>query len=245
MAEEDPSRPQWPSNPAYGWTSGVDRLTGLPNGNALIAKSKAGALALPLVAAVVAGACTTQLNVDYAPGPVRTVVDAPDAGACCDACAHNATTCSFAVFFEGSCYFKLMVDASTPVWSAGRVAVWPAGAGPIPNPPAPTGDGNIEAHGPYQHGGGFPAVNGYPADGAFTPNVPPSFNAGPFTVYGGRVPGIFFSEFGASGWSSFESVAPTLPPANWAMHGGAPANPEATCKAGFTGICPGSNPLVR
>jgi hypothetical protein len=34
-AQEDMSRPVWPSCPAAGWTTGVHRLTGLPNGNAL------------------------------------------------------------------------------------------------------------------------------------------------------------------------------------------------------------------
>ena len=87
-------------------------------------------------------------------------------------------------------------------------------------------------------------MNGYPSDGAFNANVPPTLT-GPFTAYGTRVPGIFYSEFGASGWSSFESVAPTLPPAHWALHGGAPANPAATCKAAFSGICPGANPLAQ
>ena len=32
----DTSRPVWPSCPSYGWTSGVDRLWGLPNGKPLI-----------------------------------------------------------------------------------------------------------------------------------------------------------------------------------------------------------------
>lgn len=32
VAEEDPSRPPWPSSPSPGWVSGVDRLTALPNG---------------------------------------------------------------------------------------------------------------------------------------------------------------------------------------------------------------------
>ena len=33
MAETDRSRPIWPSSPASGWTSGVDRLTSRPTGN--------------------------------------------------------------------------------------------------------------------------------------------------------------------------------------------------------------------
>jgi hypothetical protein len=63
MAEEDPSRPQWPSNPSEGWVSGVDRLTGLPNGKPLVAKvggaaegSRTGGRAARAAAAV-ADAC--------------------------------------------------------------------------------------------------------------------------------------------------------------------------------------------
>lgn len=35
VAEEDASRAIWPSCPAAGWLTGVDRLTSRPNGNAL------------------------------------------------------------------------------------------------------------------------------------------------------------------------------------------------------------------
>jgi hypothetical protein len=157
MAEEDPTRPQWPSNPAQGWISGVDRLTGIPNGNPLIARKGAASSApdpsTPLAlrdcsSATAARNCTLLANVDFAPGPVHTVVDAVDPAACCEACTGNATTCTFAVFFEGSCYFKVSADAAQPVWSAGRVAVWPASAGPVPPAPAPTPTGIIEQHGP-------------------------------------------------------------------------------------------------
>ncbi len=52
MAQEDPSRPQWPSNPSNGWASGVDRLTGLPNGLPLTIKpSKAAAATAPIAPA--------------------------------------------------------------------------------------------------------------------------------------------------------------------------------------------------
>ena len=36
VAEEDRSRPVWPSCPSNGWISGVARGTGLPNGKKLI-----------------------------------------------------------------------------------------------------------------------------------------------------------------------------------------------------------------
>lgn len=35
VAQEDPSRPPWPSCPANGWASGVDALWNLPNGSPL------------------------------------------------------------------------------------------------------------------------------------------------------------------------------------------------------------------
>jgi hypothetical protein len=35
VAEEDSSRAVWPSCPAIGWSTGVHKLTGMPNGNAL------------------------------------------------------------------------------------------------------------------------------------------------------------------------------------------------------------------
>ena len=39
VAAEDQSRPIWPSSPSNGWVSGVDRVTGLPNGKPLVASA--------------------------------------------------------------------------------------------------------------------------------------------------------------------------------------------------------------
>jgi len=77
--------------------------------------------------------------------------------------------------------------------------------------------GNIETHGPYQHGSGFATVNG---DGTLTPfpaQVPPTLQPST-TAYGPSQPGSFASEFGCSVFSSFESMAPTLVPADWTPH---------------------------
>lgn len=77
MADEDPSRPIWPACPSTGWKSGVDQLTGLPNGKPLSMKLS-GADPGPLsAAAAVTGAVSTQSgastctfveNVDYDKG---------------------------------------------------------------------------------------------------------------------------------------------------------------------------------
>ncbi len=40
VVQEDWSRVVWPSCPSQGWVSGVNRLSSLPNGNALVPQSK-------------------------------------------------------------------------------------------------------------------------------------------------------------------------------------------------------------
>jgi len=78
-------------------------------------------------------------------------------------------------------------------------------------PPWPIGQ---EGHGPYQHGGMFPAVNG--GGSLFSPpvvvSVQPGFPVGP------TVGGYFKSETGCSVMSSFESMSATLSPAHWSLH---------------------------
>lgn len=54
---------------------------------------------------------------------------------------------------------------------------------------------------------------------------------------------MFASEFGASAWSSFESIAPTLDPNHWALHGGEPA--DQCNDGGWPSGCNGTNPLAQ
>ncbi|CAE8627680.1 unnamed protein product [Polarella glacialis] len=143
VAQEDQSRPIWPSCPAVGWATGVHRLTSLPNGNAL------------------------------------TTLDP---------------------------------DKYTP----------------------------IETHGYYQHGAGFPAVNGNNEMELFPSNIP--INISPHTATGIDQANVFASEFGSVGMSSFESMAPTLHPDHWGLHGGAPAD---TCGGGFAKECIGDNVMAE
>ena len=39
LVREDSSRPVWPISPAHGWSTGVDMLTGLPNGQPFAART--------------------------------------------------------------------------------------------------------------------------------------------------------------------------------------------------------------
>jgi hypothetical protein len=79
--------------------------------------------------------------------------------------------------------------------------------------------GTIETHGPYQHGAGFKTVNGAADLNLFPANIPPALATTDALSFGPQQPGTFASEFGASVWSSFESMAPTLDPkTDWSAH---------------------------
>ena len=71
MVKEDPSRPPWPACPSTGWTSGVDRLWGLPNGRSLSPKAVSDGDVLlespPIPSinfSVAVGACNTGLQME-------------------------------------------------------------------------------------------------------------------------------------------------------------------------------------
>ena len=98
----------------------------------------------------------------------------------------------------------------------------------------------IETHGPYLHGSGFPAVNGDPHLDLFKPLVPIAVKPGVKTglVY----TNVFASEFGAAVMSSFESMAPTLAPEHWGLHAG---QPDDACPGGFELHCKGVNVMAE
>lgn len=148
VAEEDVSRSVMPSCPSVGWESGVDMLTGRPNGGKLITPPK---------------------------------------------------------------------GARVP--------------------------GSIERHGPYQHGSGFPAVNGGTKMQPFDANIPIRV-APPSQGNGIGRPNIFASEFGCVVMSSFESMSPTLSPQHWGLHAGM-APDTCTNVGGGRSQCVGDNVMAQ
>ena len=249
VAEEDQSRVVWPSCPSNGWTNGVNRLTSLPNGSPLgllpafashhHTQQPAVVMQRQRSVATEAAQCTLQPNTDYDQGTIWTHPTASSVGDCCDKCSSNST-CDVAVFNQGVCWFKKF-DHPKPVYASGRTAVWPAGHGPIPPPPppAPPSPGKMETHGPYQHGTGFPSVNGGATLDPFSPNIPITLAP---TLTGPQYANVFASEFGCVTMSSFESMSPTLAPEHWGIHGG--ALPD-TCKGGFQSKCEGNNRMAQ
>ncbi len=227
VAAEDPSRVVWPSCPSYGWSSGVDTLTGLPNGQPLATAPQPQPRAAPQPCG--AAGCTS-LAADYDKGYVGELTNnVPNAAACCDLCASAGTArCWAASYWKATCFFKPAQNAS---FTAGEdvVSVFPPGHAPPPLPPSAPCE-VPEFHGPYTHGysATFPMVNGQ--NDVVHVNLPPQI-APPLApeLQGTAACGRFTSEFGASVFSSFESMAPTLPSKNWNFWGG-----EAPCE------CPGS-----
>jgi len=79
----------------------------------------------------------------------------------------------------------------------------------------------------------------------FPANTPPGL-AAPSTAYGPGQHGTFASEFGCSVFSSFESMSPTLAPADWSAH--APPMVQRNCERGGGGgahVQPQRNSMLR
>ena len=135
-------------------------------------------------------------------------------------------------------------DASRAVWPSCPALGWASGVDPLTSRPngrnltTPDAGATIEVHGPYQHGTGFPAVNGADALELFDANLP--INVTPGAATGVGLPSVFASEFGMSVFSSFESMAPTLAEEHWGVHAG--AAPDA-CAGDFERECVGDNPM--
>ena len=231
VVDEDQSRVAWPSCPSNGWVAGVDRLSAHPNGSPL------GLLpnARPPPLASAPPSCDFAADHDVDGEPVAPT-SAPGASAadCCAQC--NALPSCASVVWDPqgaptTCWFK--ADGGSPVPRANRTACTNKNH---------VQKYKIEVHGPYQHGQGWPAVNGG-GSASFQP-FPSGYPLGvsPGVAMGPKYPSQFASEFGGSVWSSFESMAPTLAPAHWGIHGGAPPD---TCGSGFEADCNGTNVMAQ
>jgi len=134
-------------------------------------------------------------------------------------------------------------DASRPVWPSCPASGWTSGVNTLTSIPngkpltTPVGGPRFETHGPYQHGGGFPAVNGNQGPSMFSSNIPIQVSTDPTGISHANV---FASEFGSSVYSSFESMAPTLDEKHWGIHAGMPGD---DCHGGFASKCVGKNPM--
>jgi len=207
---EDTSRPVWPASPSRGWAAGVDRLFSRPTGEPLQV----------MLATPPAVNSTIQTGVYYMgfQGDVVTVNN----GSECSTLCGKTNGCVVANLVGSSCEMRGFGFPVSPWGVTWCEAAWPPDTiMPLPLPPAPC---DIETHGPYTGGSGWPAINSgdsktvYP----FNPNIPPSLPIpGSQGKFGTASPGLFTSEFGATSFSSFESMSSTLSPTNWGAHGDA------------------------
>jgi beta-mannosidase len=104
----------------------------------------------------------------------------------------------------------------------------------------------LEEHGPYGHGGSlqFPTVNQVPSEANYTANVPPSLSTQPTGI---MYPNTFVSEFGASVFSSFESMSAALPRDAWSIHGNHVDEITPTCQQDYyqVYVCNGTNDMTE
>lgn len=241
-AAADDSRPLWPASPSAGWASGVDRLTGLPNGRTLAAlrpfmrapsaeaalgtalsvegaptvRGRAAAAPAPAAAAGPCGVNCTRIPGATTPynSPSDVTLNASSPEACCALCAAAPPeNCAVALWDGLRCFLR--ADARLDHFWASD-ALWPDRSGPLPPIPA-------DFHGPYYSPGGSPTVNspsGGPA--AWLADVFPAAFAGAGSApLGANAPGLFNSEFGVTGPVSFESLSPALSPADWGVRSSA------------------------
>lgn len=159
VAKEDASRPIWPGCPSKGWKTGVNRLTGLPNGRPLASAANMQDNMLTLdtgvsnldadttINAESAPTCQFQLNTGYqnAAGGKATVAATQEI--CCEQCWADKY-CVVGVFVDKTCWMKY--DNTGKIHKAGVVSCVTTKK-PHP-PPKPH---QMETHGPYNHGNGW------------------------------------------------------------------------------------------
>ncbi|CAE7407283.1 MANBA [Symbiodinium natans] len=140
-------------------------------------------------------------------------------------------------------------DSSRSIWPSCPAFGWSTGVHKLDSLPngnpltTPGKSRTIEVHGYYQHGNGFPAMNGEIKMYPFKANIPIKVST---ESTGLDHPNIFASEFGAVVMSSFESMAPTLAPEHWGLHGGQQSD---TCEYDVHVVahnqCQGSNVMAQ
>ncbi|CAE7551663.1 MANBA [Symbiodinium sp. CCMP2592] len=138
-------------------------------------------------------------------------------------------------------------DSSRSIWPSCPAFGWSTGVHKLDSAPngnpltTPRKSETIEVHGYYQHGNGFPTMNGEIKMHPFKANLPIKVST---ASTGLDHRSIFASEFGAVVMSSFESMAPTLAPEHWGLHAGQSSD---TCKYDVRdhNQCQGSNVMAQ
>lgn len=149
------------------------------------------------------------------------------------------------------------VDQSRPIWPSCPSSGWDTGVHRLNSLPngkkleLKTIKSGIERHGPYANGNGWQTVNQAPfipigGDPFLRPTRLPVV-VDNTTQTGLTVMNQFTSEFGASVFSSFESMSSTLASNHWGVHGGAS---EDNCSIGditntFWKDCSGDNVMAE
>lgn len=177
-------------------------MSSTPNSSNIYSSRPLQVFPAPAAISKVAGG-VLQAGASYAGFPIYANLKASSAEQCMQMCI-NVSDCAVALFTGTMCQLQGFAYQPVTQGGAGLVACIPYRNGSAASPYLPTTVPvypHIEQHGPYQHGSGFPAVNGMGMDIPINPMLPPSLK--PVGSYGPSAPGVFVSEFGASSMSRF------------------------------------------
>ena len=250
LVAEDASRPVWPACPSMGWSGGVDRLTGLPNGRQLATYAAPGRHATLSGAGVSAKRARPPVAAPVpapvpAPAPATAVpaaalsasalecelfADSDIQGNCTSAPSTNASDCCAQCYAKGPdvCWASVYYQSACYFKPSRTDVVFTQAPGavacwpsPRNGPPPPSATANHrESHGPYFEANGFATVS-QPLGGALNPWPAGMPNELPApTATGADAPAYFNSEFGFLAPPAFESLAPMLSPDAWGLHSG-------------------------
>merc|ERR1712232_1534275 len=106
VADEDQTRPVRSSCPWVGYETGVDALTGFPNGQKLQPTPPPPPPPVPAPTK----SCAFEADIDFHPETVHSTTATSDPTKCCADCASNSD-CVAAVLYGGTCYLKAAKDA--------------------------------------------------------------------------------------------------------------------------------------
>merc|ERR1712232_1355637 len=104
VADEDQTRPVRSSCPWVGYETGVDALTGFPNGQKLTPAPPPPPPPPPPVPPP-SKTCEFEGGVDYHPDTVMSTTSTNDPEKCCADC-ESSKDCVVAVLYDGTCFLK-------------------------------------------------------------------------------------------------------------------------------------------
>lgn len=269
VAAEVDDRPLWPASPSAGWASGVDRLTGLPNGKEPLIPLRRNpssancvpAAPAPKLAQQQQGHGTASMARITPPGSPPFLSPPPPCGPNCtyipfattpykaggDATLRNVsspTQCMAACLAlpPTTCVCALWDGVLCFLRGTGLLDRFWASDALWPDRSGPLPTLPADFHGPYYSPGGRVRTVSSPSGESANWSSGFPLLLPPPAPLGVNLPGVFNSEFGVTSPPSFENIAPSLPPDQWGLTGPGLFWRNYACDGAFATYFPSATP---